>query len=274
MTARCFPEHPEFEHDTERVVWAALRDQLPDDAALFANLDLTDRKGDCEADLVVALPGAGIAAIEVKGGHVYRDGSTWRQTGGGVHGKAIRPVKQAMRAKFALRDYADRDPRWHRRRVRFAHLVAFPTSRIGDDVNPPDSPRWLVVDETQTGRIASVVKDVLVRQDHENPLATKQDVDDLIDIVVGRPMSQRDLVLEANARGAECDLLTSGQAHILDYIKLLDRVEVRGGAGSGKTWLAVEQARRLARQGKRVGLLLLFARSECLSQAPRRAAAR
>ena len=43
MTARCFPEDPEFEHETERVVWAELRDQLPDDAALFANLSLTDR---------------------------------------------------------------------------------------------------------------------------------------------------------------------------------------------------------------------------------------
>jgi superfamily I DNA/RNA helicase len=41
----------------------------------------------------------------------------------------------------------------------------------------------------------------------------------------------------------------------------MNRVEVRGGAGSGKTWLAVEQARRLAKQGKRVGLL-------CYSRGP------
>jgi Nuclease-related domain/UvrD-like helicase C-terminal domain/AAA domain len=255
VTSRCFPEDPDFEHETERLVWTALRDQLPDDAALFANLPFTDRKGDCEADLVVALPGAGIAVIEVKGGHVYRAGDTWRQTGGGAHGKAIRPMEQAKRAKFALRDHVNDDARWRRRRVRFAHLVAFPTSRIADNVNATDSPRWLVVDQTQTGQIASVVKDILIRQDHENPLASKKDVDDLIDIVAGRPMSQRDLVSEANARSAECDLLTSGQAHVLDYIKLLNRVEVRGGAGSGKTWLAVEQARRLARQGQRVGLL-------------------
>lgn len=32
-------------------------------------------------------------------------------------------------------------------------------------------------------------------------------------------------------------------------------MEVRGGAGSGKTWLAVEQARRLRKAGKRVALL-------------------
>ncbi len=42
---------------------------------------------------------------------------------------------------------------------------------------------------------------------------------------------------------------------MLDAIRLLPRVEVRGGAGSGKTWLAVEQARRLAHAGSRVALL-------------------
>ena len=49
--------------------------------------------------------------------------------------------------------------------------------------------------------------------------------------------------------------LSAEQAKILDVIQMLDRVEVRGGAGSGKTWLAVEQARRLAKAGKRVALI-------------------
>ena len=42
---------------------------------------------------------------------------------------------------------------------------------------------------------------------------------------------------------------------ILHAARLLNRVEVRGGAGSGKTWLAMEQARRLTADGQRVALL-------------------
>ena len=42
---------------------------------------------------------------------------------------------------------------------------------------------------------------------------------------------------------------------LLGAIRLLHRVEVRGGAGSGKTWLAIQQARRLTGSGKRVALL-------------------
>ncbi len=48
---------------------------------------------------------------------------------------------------------------------------------------------------------------------------------------------------------------TQEQAVILGAIRLLSRVEVRGGAGSGKTWLALEQARRLQASGQRVALL-------------------
>jgi len=51
------------------------------------------------------------------------------------------------------------------------------------------------------------------------------------------------------------DRLTEQQSVILGAIQLLHRVEIRGGAGSGKTHLACEQARRLSQSGQRVALL-------------------
>jgi hypothetical protein len=255
MAARCFPAEPDFEHPTEGAVWAALRDQLPEDAALLANLRFTDRRSDLEADLVVAVPGAGIAVLEVKGGVVTHDGQTWRQSGGGARDKAIDPAGQSRRCKYALRQHLDNDQRWRRRRVRFAHLVVLPTSTVADDVSPTDCPRWMVVDGTQLDDLAAITCDVLHRQESANPLASTADVDDLLDILTGRPASQREAVDLAAARELECDLLTQRQATILDAIRRIPRVEVQGGAGSGKTWLAVEQARRLAKGGKRVGLL-------------------
>ncbi|MGZ4590757.1 MAG: NERD domain-containing protein [Actinomycetes bacterium] len=255
MTARCFPEDPDFAHATERTVWEALRKSLPDDAALFANRRFTDRDGDHEADLIVGLPGAGIAVVEVKGGHITHDGSTWLQTGGGARDKPIRPQEQGRRVKYVLRSYLDRDARWRRRRTRFAHLVAFPTARVPQEVNPTDCPRWLVVDRDQLDDLAGIVRDSLLQQRSENPVAGLAEIDDLVAILTERPLTQRDLVAAAEAREAECELLTEQQARVLDHIRLMNRVEVQGGAGSGKTWLAVEQARRLAQRGKRVGLL-------------------
>ena len=50
---------------------------------------------------------------------------------------------------MALRTYVNDDARWRRRRVRFAHLVAFPVVAVGDDVHPSDCPRWMVIDRDQ-----------------------------------------------------------------------------------------------------------------------------
>ena len=71
----------------------------------------------------------------------------------------------------------------------------------------------------------------------------------------GRGLPQRSVVARALANQDAADALTEHQAVILDAIRLLNRVEVRGGAGSGKTFLAVEQARRLSAKGQRVALV-------------------
>ena len=71
----------------------------------------------------------------------------------------------------------------------------------------------------------------------------------------GRGLPQRDVVARALANEDAADALTEHQAVILDAIRLLTLVEVRGGAGSGKTFLAMEQARRLAQRGQRVALV-------------------
>lgn len=74
-------------------------------------------------------------------------------------------------------------------------------------------------------------------------------------VLSGRGLPQRDVVARAIANEDAADTLTAQQSVILDAIRLLHRVEVRGGAGSGKTFLAVEKARRLAKQGKRAALI-------------------
>jgi hypothetical protein len=49
--------------------------------------------------------------------------------------------------------------------------------------------------------------------------------------------------------------LTQDQTRILGFLRNQTRVAVVGGAGSGKTWLALEQARLLARDGQSVALV-------------------
>jgi len=227
----CVPVAPDFTTHSERIVWQQLRDPLPGGSLLLANRRVTDRSKDHEADLIAVVPGAGVVVMEVKGSTVWHDGSTWLIERRGRPTR-IDPVDQARAAKYALREYVESDPRWGSRgRLAWGHLIALPFSAVPDDFALPDCPRWMVIDREQLNDAAALVRAALVDQ------------------VTG------DLPAEAAEREATVDRLTQEQAVILGAIQLLSRVEVRGGAGSGKTWLAVEQARRLTRGGQRVALM-------------------
>jgi hypothetical protein len=84
---------------------------------------------------------------------------------------------------------------------------------------------------------------------------TADDVEVLEEIMRGRGLPQADVIALAAERDAMADWLTEQQRMLLDVSRLVRRLEIRGGAGSGKTWLALEQARRFRKEGKRVALL-------------------
>ena len=221
---------------------------------MFPGLRLSDHGQDREADLVVAMPGVGIATIEVKGGQVGLDGGVWTQSGGGVV-KRIHPVDQARSCRYLLRDYLSAHPGWGHGWPRMAHLVAFPFTHVPDDFAAPDCPRWMVIGSGDLDDAAGRIWDAL-RDARDQPAPpTPEQVEDLVECLAGRMLPQADLVAAVAEHEHTCDLLTEAQARVLDLIRLAPRVEIRGGAGSGKTWLAVEQARRLAADGQRVGLV-------------------
>ena len=254
MTARVFPNDPVFESHAERLFADALRDQLPDDAVLVCGQRFSDRREDREADVIVAWPGFGIAVIEVKGGSVSLRGGEWRQVGGGLD-KRIRPVEQALRCKYLLRGYLRRHRRWTAGDPRLVHLVALPATTLPHDFAAPEAPRWMVLDSTDLPQAAARVAGALRQWESDVEPPTVADVEALVECLAGVGIPQQDLLAQLHEREAECDLLTRDQARVLDLLRSNRRVEVRGGAGSGKTWLALEKARRLTVEGGQVAVM-------------------
>lgn len=70
MTARHVPDQPAFTTAPEKDVWQRATRQLNDGCVVLANVRITDRHKDHEADLVVLMPDSGIVVVEVKGSHV------------------------------------------------------------------------------------------------------------------------------------------------------------------------------------------------------------
>lgn len=247
-------ETPRLANAAERKAYQALLEQLEPNDRVIAGQRVTDHLKDHEVDFVVAIEGAGIVCLEVKGGDVWHDGATWWQGGRGRQ-REIEPVRQAREACYALREFIEKDERWTQGRLRWDHVVVFPNAEIAADFALPECPRWKVVDRNDLPSLVGRVRDVLIRQELDRPLLGRDGIDQLTIALSGRGLPQRSVVARALANQDAADALTEHQAVILDAIQLLHRVEVRGGAGSGKTFLAVEQARRLSARGQRVALV-------------------
>lgn len=240
------PDHPSFVTPSEREVWQRLLRQLGDDCILLANYRLSDRHKDHEADLVALMPDSGVVVVEVKGSHVWveTDGR-WmiaRQDGDAQ----IHPVDQARDATYALRHYVEADPRWTRTRVRWSHHVVLARTNLAGEFATPDCPRWRVSGKGDLEELGRRVWDTtsLHRSDARPP--TREDIDLIREILIGRSLPARDVVAIAEDRASLADRLTMEQTQILGVTRLLHRVEIRGGAGSGKTVLAMRQASDLA----------------------------
>ena len=258
---RLVPENPTFVTTSEREVWQLLAETLGDDDVLMANQRLTDEDKDHEADLVVLMPDVGILVLEVKGGSVWHDESGW-WTRSSEGQRRIHPVDQARDAKYALREYVERDPRWGSRpHVVWAHGVVTPYSAFPQDFEVPELPRWALHDRDDLTTLAGRVRQHAWGLSHHHSPPNHDDVDAVVEILAGRAHTTYDVNAEAAERTARADRLTQEQSAILQVTRLLRRVEVRGGAGSGKTVLALQQAKELsrgrpgARPAQRVALL-------------------
>ncbi len=244
--ARLFPPEPVFQTESEREVWAVLRDGLGSDDVVIAGKRITDEEKDHEADFVVLMPDIGIVVLEVKGGSVWHDAEGWWIKRRG-HDVAIDPVAQARATKYALRRYVEFHPRWGSRpRVGWAHGVITPYARFEQTFQIPELPRWALHDKDDLALLPGRLRQHGWGLSHGQPAPSHDDVEVLVEILAGSTTSH-DVNADSDERAAAVDRLTEEQAQILKVTRLLDRVEVRGGAGSGKTVLALQQAKELTR---------------------------
>jgi hypothetical protein len=263
--------HPHVRSAAERRLFNVIRDALgTDDWICLHSLGLarhaTKRRG--EIDFLL-LTRHGIFVLEVKGGRVAREGGVWRFTDryGDVSEKSEGPFDQASSAMFALeQDVRNEFASDHRRsRLLFGCGVMFPD--IEFDVRGTDADPRQVYDARDRRRPISTFIDRLAsywreRDARDRYAPTQKDIEAIAEFLRG----DFDLIppLGVIADEAENQLiaLEKDQYAVLDSLEQFakPRMLVQGGAGTGKTLLAVEAAKREARRGEGDVLLLCYNR--------------
>jgi len=248
----------------ERHVYERLRAALPPEYVMLANVAWlvrnhgVEREG--EADVVIAHAELGLLVVEVKAGQIRRDSQGRWWAGSGQLDRS--PFQQAADSHHSLVAKLKEIPAWQAGLDPIAgHAVAFPNVDLasldakilmGTDADPE-----LILDKA------------LLSPDPERNRKLREWVDrcfelwdtgarrgpgaqgvGLLTSMVTSPMTLRSLLRGEIAEGnREVVQLTDEQLHVLNTLRGVRRAGVVGGAGTGKTMLAIAKAKQLATEG-------------------------
>ncbi|WP_018183104.1 nuclease-related domain-containing DEAD/DEAH box helicase [Kaistia granuli] len=249
--------------EAEVKVYDLLAEQLGPEWTVFYSrpwLGLTPAgvEKDGEADFVVVHAVRGYLTIEVKGGAIAFDPAAdqWTSTDRyGIKHNIKNPVRQAVSAQHELLKAVKNSPSWPNRFIRARHGVVFTDSLPPAEALGPDMPREMFCCRPELKTISDWVRHRLSTGD-EQPMgeAGVQAFRDVLarpfelSVPMGHYLDDDDQAI------AE---LTPQQYHILTAVQDAPRMAAGGGAGTGKTILAIEDAARKAAAGHRTALVCL-----------------
>lgn len=253
MGFKTYPENPAFQSEGEKAVYGHLIDQLPDDAVVYCNVEHFDGVERREIDFLVSIPNLGMVALEVKGGKVVVENNTWMQWSIAYH--------KLIPKNFSHQLDAERRMLRDRFRQKFsppyptvAFLLVTSDSDFGENAVTPGIDRWQLVARNELESLYSKMLTGLGKgQTNRNFGYFEQETIRKMFGDAVEPYAQ--MVATSAERGAMVDELSRDQIGLLDLMAENNRIFIKGGPGSGKTVLAIEQAMRLAATGMRVGLI-------------------
>ena len=248
----------------ERHVHERLRAALPPEYQMLANVAWlvrdhgVEREG--EADLIIAHPERGFLAIEVKAGPIRRDslGRWW--AGSGQLDRS--PFQQAADSHHSLVAKLRELPAWESGLDQIAgHAVAFPNVDlasldakilIGTDADPELilDKALLAPDAQRNRKLREWVDRCFELWDHGARRGPGAKGIELLTSMVTSPIELRSLLRsEIKDGNEEVVRLTDEQLYTLNTLRGVRRAGIVGGAGTGKTMLAVAKAKQLANEG-------------------------
>ena len=221
-----------------------------------------------EIDFVVLIPNEGIFCLEIKSGRVARQEGVWRYTNryGDVSTSTIGPFRQVRDGMFSLLEAVRRHfGRQHRyTKLLYGFGVVFPHISFVQEDSEIES--WQIYDRNSRRQpVSRFLRNLSINTrrnvesqrwyDEEESRPSLSDILKLLDFLRGdfeRIVKPADLMIDTEEQILR---LTEEQYRCLDQLQDNPRCLFDGGAGTGKTLLALEYARREATSGKRVFLV-------------------
>lgn len=213
-----------------------------------------------EADFVIAHAKLGILVLEVKGGGVHLDAGKWYTINAAGEKDPLDkdPIVQADKSVYALLDHLKRNEATQRYTYPIYHAVAFPDIEVSPKKSlRPDIPRTIIIDRSRLPKLQTTVEEIFSfwhERYHPNPPGESA-IAALKQLLVPKQEIRTKIAHIFEDEDQQIKKLTEAQFGTLRLMQMFRRAAIIGGAGTGKTMLAIEKARQLASSGFKVLLL-------------------
>lgn len=271
-----------FEYESERLVYEHLKEACPDDWIILPSVKFQPPKeNQRQIDFVLLVPESpgvhkgAVICLEVKGGNYDIDKKgNWYGFAGGNRQRMNSPIDDTKNKVDRLRNWLQKrlkddppDSAINLKKFGFDYAVVFPDFEPDD----PDTLRVYDKSDLAAGRVVqgliSLVKDVGCREDSGKSIRFRSLDPLLAKILRDRmiPRGKRQIYVrhsDIESKDRELANLTEEQYFNLSLVQDADgnlrnrRVLFEGGAGTGKTMLAMELARRRKAAGDRVAFIV------------------
>ncbi len=215
-----------------------------------------------EADFVVVIPGSGVFALEVKGGRISPEDGRWYSIDRNDEKYLIKnPVEEASNAAHSFSDFVRAEDTTGRLSyLLFGFGVVFPDTTVHGEFTSAEIADEQISDCDDCLNPESLKASLLRLADfwrrHRVAAVKLPDAAQCAGIVrLLRPNHTGRVALRSIIRSVENQVveLTENQQDIFETIQDNDRCVVRGGAGTGKTIIALHYAKQLAQEERRTG---------------------
>lgn len=251
----------------EVFIFSAL-EKLPDTYYVFHSFQITTSgKGgtyESETDFVVFNVKKGILVIEAKAGKVRYENGQWLYSNR-VPMKYDGPFNQASRNKYKIKNYIEsKGNRFDLlQKCAFQHCVCFPSISNGvlnSITLPPEAAKPLIITKDDLDDIEKAIERIYgnIAEKYKQKELSKNAINYLINSVlcptfdlIPSKSYKRDLAER------KFNILLNEQKKLLNFLEEQKSALISGSAGTGKTMIALEKARRHSELKERV-LFLCF----------------
>lgn len=240
----------------ERIVYDSLK-KLPNSSYVFHSISTSgylknDNKFyDGEADFVIFDIYSGIMVIEVKGGALRVENGVWYQTNLSTNGtKKLdqSPYSQAQGNKYALRKLLKKEN--YKINVPVNYCVWFPMIESLPKNLREDEALITLTRSSLDDSEKSLRKIFNFYNSYNSLNISDAEGRAIVDTISPKFELVQSMKSKMDDLNLEFIRLTNEQSRLLDYLDEQEEACINGAAGTGKTVIAIEKARRLSKEGR------------------------